>query len=159
MRNLNLHIRTVHEGKGKPCSYPGCGQTFSNSRTLKHHEKLHAELNAVDVMPQHKKKGGKKAMPTVSRKDKGLQKKPLAAVLSGADVEDRDVQRQMVGNKEFALNAKHIESELNENSQPTEDVDASDEDFAVLETAEVCRRKYMNEGRVRKEIVAKKEEH
>lgn len=81
-RNLAQHIRSYHEGRKYFCSEPGCqAKFFTKQKLLKHLADGHSSTKTVKRVV--------KGEARKRRKDKGKFKKPMAAVLTGLDVNGR----------------------------------------------------------------------
>lgn len=75
-RNLKQHVKTFHEGKRFKCDVENCGKTFATKAKLQNHCVL------LHTNPKIRKPP-KVLDERKPRKDKGLRKKSMAALLSG----------------------------------------------------------------------------
>jgi len=81
-RNLKQHIKSYHEGNRFQCTVSGCEQKLSSKQRLKDHTVAkHSANMKLPAMPRKKPRG---------RKDRGVFKKPMAAVITRLEVENGD---------------------------------------------------------------------
>ncbi|KAK6635566.1 hypothetical protein RUM44_000818 [Polyplax serrata] len=78
-RNLDHHIKSYHHNINHLCVI--CNETFVNKSKLKKHQELHSKT-------KEEKKPLKSKTPRRPRKDKGIHRKSMAAILSGIQLPD-----------------------------------------------------------------------
>ena len=121
--NLQDHLKGYHDGKRFPCTVDGCEARLSSRRKLSNHIKaVHHEKKP----PKHPKTGPERA----ARSDKGLAKRSMVALLTGADI-DKQKDQQLLNGEVGRLDPVELAKEVEENPDLNATVSESEEEPVI----------------------------